>query len=185
MQPSQHIKRQRSAGSIIYRTVREGVLFLLLFHSGKYWNFPKGKIENEKENVWDTAIREIEEETGLTKQNLYFRRGFKTTEQYTFTERKQKITKHVTYFLAESKKTNIIISPREHRGYGWFTYQEAISFLKHKNARRNLKEAYDFIQKTGVRRRQDSPARERHHVRRSGAAHKPSARPPSSRQHTQ
>ena len=63
--------KEISAGIIIYRKTLEGVKFLLLYHGGGYWNFPKGKIEAE-EKSFQAALREIREETGLIKQDLKF-----------------------------------------------------------------------------------------------------------------
>ena len=56
--------REISAGIIIFRKTKEGPKFLLLYHGGRYWNFPKGKLEKE-EDSYTAALREIKEETGL------------------------------------------------------------------------------------------------------------------------
>ena len=39
-------KKEFSAGLIVYRNTEQGPRFLLLYHGGRYWNFPKGHIEN-------------------------------------------------------------------------------------------------------------------------------------------
>ncbi len=138
-------KRTVSAGMIIYRKTERGVLFLLLYHGGQYWNFPKGKIE-ENENLRETAAREIIEETGLTKNDLVFQPRFRTHDRFTFTKSGEKVSKRVTYFLARAKRAEIRISTREHQGYCWFTYKEARRMLIHRNLKENLKKAYDTIQ---------------------------------------
>ena len=138
-------KRTVSAGMIIYRKTERGVLFLLLYHGGRYWNFPKGKIE-EDENLREAAIREITEETGLTKNDLAFQPRFRTHDRFTFTKSGRKVSKRVTYFLARAKRAEIRISTREHQGYGWFIYNEARRMLIHRNLKENLKRAYDIVQ---------------------------------------
>jgi len=42
------MQEQVAAGIIIYQRTKDGPRFLLLYHGGRYWNFPKGKIENQE-----------------------------------------------------------------------------------------------------------------------------------------
>jgi len=135
--------REVSAGIIIYRKTNEGPKFLLLYQRGCYWNFPKGKLEKE-ENSWVAALREIKEETGLTRQDLKFNTNFKVHDRYIYSRQKQKIFKTVVYFLAETRNPIIKIS-KEHQGYAWFLYGDAQRMLIHKNLKDNLKKAYDLI----------------------------------------
>ena len=69
--------KEISAGIIIYRKTEDGLKFLLLYHGRGYWNFPKGKIESE-ERSFQTALREIKEETGLSRDDLKLNQHFKT-----------------------------------------------------------------------------------------------------------
>ena len=57
----------RAAGGIVWRAGDGGVPEVLVVHRPKYedWSFPKGKRE-EGETDEETALREVEEETGLT-----------------------------------------------------------------------------------------------------------------------
>jgi 8-oxo-dGTP diphosphatase len=57
----------RAAGGIVWRAGEGGVPEVLVVHRPKYsdWSFPKGKRE-EGETDEETALREVEEETGLT-----------------------------------------------------------------------------------------------------------------------
>lgn len=161
-------KREISAGIIIYRKTHEGLKFLILYHGHGYWNFPKGKIESEiQEKSFPAALREVKEETGLSRSDLRFNQSFdklridlersrmgqyfKTYEKFTFwrgqENRKIKVFKVVIFYLAETKNPRIRISP-EHQGYGWFTYREAFKILdKYKDSQRVLKQAHDFLQK--------------------------------------
>ncbi|MEK7553434.1 MAG: NUDIX domain-containing protein [Patescibacteria group bacterium] len=146
--------KEISAGIIIYRKTLEGVKFLLLYHGGGYWNFPKGKIEAE-EKSFQAALREIREETGLIKQDLKFTGlpeqagNFKTYEKFVFWRgrgaTKVKVSKIVIFYLAETRKSWIKIS-YEHDGYAWLIYKEAINILKHKDSQRVLTQANDFLQ---------------------------------------
>jgi len=152
--------REMSAGIIIYRRTKDGLKFLLLYHGGRYWNFPKGKIETEgeRETAFRAALREVREETGFSGRDLKFNNRFKTYDRYVYTREKNKIFKIVIYYLAETARADVKIS-REHSGYGWFSYREAARMLIHKNVKENLKRANDIIRGKGMRRHRENPAR--------------------------
>ena len=62
-----------------------------------------------------------------------------------------KIFKIVIFYLAETKKRQIVVSGKHEEGFGWFTYREALKILeKHKDSQRLLNQAYDFLKKAGV-----------------------------------
>ncbi len=171
-----------SAGIIIFRRTKEGLKFLILYHGRSYWNFPKGKIENE-EKSWDAALREVREETGLKQAELNFIGGFKTYERFTYQRGKDKVFKLVILYLAETKQPVITVSD-EHNGYGWFSYAEARRVLsKYKDSLRILDQAHDFLRKKSVRHSPPHPARPHPHVPRSGAPGAPPAGVPGSGQH--
>ena len=57
----------RAAGGVLWRPTSSGDLEVLLVHRPKYddWSLPKGKRDNASESDEETALREVEEETGL------------------------------------------------------------------------------------------------------------------------
>ena len=57
--------RVRAAGGVVWRAGQGGVPEVLVVHRPKYedWSFPKGKHE-DGETDEETALREVEEETG-------------------------------------------------------------------------------------------------------------------------
>src|SRR3989344_1769995 len=122
------------------------IKFLILYHGRGYWNFPKGKIESE-EKSWQAAVREIREETGLMLKDLRFKKNFRTYERFVFRRQKEKVFKIVIFYLAEGKKSEIRLS-KEHDGFGWFTYKEAIKILgRYRDSQRVLTQAYEFIKR--------------------------------------
>lgn len=139
------MKQEISAGIIIYRKTREGPKFLLLYHGGRYWNFPKGKLD-VGEKSFKAALREVKEETGLGAQELQFKEWFKVHDRFTYTRERHKIFKIVIYYLAETVNKVVKIS-EEHHGYGWFLYRDAFQMLLYPNLQENLKKAHDFIRK--------------------------------------
>ncbi len=152
-----------SAGIIIYRRTKEGVKFLLLYHGGRYWNFPKGHLA-EGERSFPAAIREVSEETGLNRKDLRFPDWFKAEDKFTFIKNRKRVSKAVSYYLAETQNPKIKIS-KEHQGYGWFLYNDAVRMLMHQNLKKNLKNAYDKIQAHNIVSASRPKFRSRHFVR--------------------
>jgi predicted NUDIX family NTP pyrophosphohydrolase len=69
---------KRSAGLVMF-TFKDNKLEILLVHPGGpfftkkdngYWGIPKGLVEND-ENIFQAAIREFEEETGIKPEGEY------------------------------------------------------------------------------------------------------------------
>ena len=112
----------------------------------EYWGFPKGHIE-KNEKIEETANREVAEETGL-KDNEFIK-GFREKEEYFFTKKGSEVFKTVIFFLAETKKKEIKIS-KEHLGFKWLPYKEAIKKLTFKNAKKILTKANDFLSRKGL-----------------------------------
>lgn len=135
--------KQISAGIVIYRRDKDGIKFLLLYHGGRYWNFAKGHLE-ENERSFEAAIREVREETGLEKNELFLRRDFRINDHFFFTQEKQRIFKIVIYYLAETRKKEIKISD-EHQGFAWLPYEEARRLLMYPQLKNILRKANDAI----------------------------------------
>lgn len=157
------MKKEFSAGLIVFRRTLQGPRFLLLYHGGRYWNFPKGHIENVKNiettingnesaevtNVRETskeaAIRETFEETGISPEKLSIKKGFRAVEKFRFFKDKEQIFKVVIFYLAETDENEVKISS-EHDGFGWFLYKDARYILApYKDSQKLLKNVYDFI----------------------------------------
>ena len=79
------MRLQYSAGFVIYHDHPiYGRQFLLLRHSGNgHWSFPKGLIDNNETDL-EAAIRELEEETGIQKQNVSIHSTFQKEIEYSY-----------------------------------------------------------------------------------------------------
>lgn len=135
------MKRQFSAGIIIYHEYKGDVTYLLLHYVSGHWDFPKGKIE-AGETEERAAHRELKEETGLS---AIIKPGFRESLEYIFKEHDVLIHKTVTFFVGKASKQEVRLS-REHQGFAWLPYEEARSHVTYKNAREILKKAHDFIE---------------------------------------
>ena len=138
-----------SAGIIVFRWTEKGPFFLLLYRDRGAWDFPRGRMETG-ERSWETAFREVEEETGLKAADLKVQDNFKVFEKFPYNRKEsgkasQPIFKIVIFYLAETKQSQVVLS-NEHAGYGWFSYNEARKYLSRYKVRTNiLKKAFEYI----------------------------------------
>jgi len=135
---AQQVRREFSAGFLLFRLIENKRLYLLLDY-GKHWDFTKGHLE-QGENSWEAAVRELEEETGIkTVQRVgnFSRRMF-----YEFFSPKKGliIRKTVTYFIGQTTCATVKIS-KEHEGYEWLEYDAARARLTYQNAKDLLQAA--------------------------------------------
>lgn len=137
--------KQFSAGIVIYRLGEDGNrTYLLLQYPGKYWDFPKGKLEkNEK---WlDAAIREAKEETGL---DLTLNDKFEYSYSYTFNDFKgNKIEKTVIFFIGIAEQESIVTLSYEHIDYLWLPYEQARMQIHFESVRKLIDEVEIFLNK--------------------------------------
>ena len=138
-------KKTVSAGIIIFRRSEEGIKYLLMYHGRDYWNFPKGKLEGD-ERSWQTAYREIREETGLKATDLKMIGNFKAFEKFYYHQGTEKIFRVVILYLAETTQRYITVHGDHEEGYGWFRLAEAKKMLsKHKDTLKILEKAHAYL----------------------------------------
>jgi bis(5'-nucleosidyl)-tetraphosphatase len=139
-------KKQVVAGFVVYRKTVDGIKFLMLYRRGNYWNFPKGHFKPGERTI-DAALRELEEETGIKKADVRIAPDFRGYERFFFKIGNQGIYDTVILFLAETHKAEIKIEPREHSGYAWFLYRDAIGVIgkKYQDTRNVLRQANNFL----------------------------------------
>jgi 8-oxo-dGTP pyrophosphatase MutT (NUDIX family) len=114
---------------------------LLLHYVSGHWDFPKGNIEIN-ENELQAATRELKEETGI--ENFTLLPDFKYILKYRYTRKSTLISKQVTLFLASTKVNQVRIS-HEHIGYQWTDINTSIKQLTYSNAKNALIYALKFL----------------------------------------
>jgi bis(5'-nucleosidyl)-tetraphosphatase len=143
---------EKSAGAVIFRKEGNGIYYLLLHYSRgarkpePYWDFPKGHIEKGEKEL-DTVKREVREETGL--KDIEILEDFKEWIKYFFQWGGENILKFVSFYLAETKTKDVIISG-EHIGFQWLSYEKALSQLTFKNAKTILQKANNFLSRKSI-----------------------------------
>ena len=135
---------ETSAGVVLFRKENEKILFLLLHYPSGHWDFVKGKME-KGELEKETAIRETEEETGIT--DVKFLDGFEEWIQYNFQFEGELVNKKVVFFLGETKTRDVKIS-HEHLNYTWMDYSTAMEKTTFDNAKTVLSKSYTLLSKT-------------------------------------
>ncbi len=135
---------ETSAGIVLFRKEGSKILFLLLHYPSGHWDFVKGKME-KGESIHQTAIRETEEETGIT--DITFLENFEEWIEYNFQYQGELVHKKVVFFLAETKTENVKIS-HEHVDFTWMDYTTSMEKTTFDNAKTVLTKAQMLLSKT-------------------------------------
>lgn len=134
-------KTEKSAGFLVF--MRNGkIRYLFLKKNGKF-DIPKG-MQQPGETEYTAALRELKEETGLTKIKVI--PFFKKSIEYFYRWGGLMVKKKVVYFLGETSTDQIKISA-EHDGYVWMTKDEFLKQSTYKNLKDVVEEAERFLLK--------------------------------------
>lgn len=112
-----------SAGGVVYRKGSEGIQIQMIQDRFGKITLAKGKME-PGETIEQTALREIEEETGITGRIIEHLE--KVTYQYTNTNG-ESVSKEVDYFLVEAVSGSLRTQIEEIDGVQWMTGEAAWS----------------------------------------------------------
>ena len=129
-----------ASGAVVYQ-MREGKIWSLLLQSATsdFWGLPKGHVE-ENENLIQTAVREIREETNLKSR---IDANFKQKVEYDMDNGHHK---DVTFFVSRvPEDVQVHKQDEEINSFGWFDYQDAYEKLTYDNLRQLLKSADAYI----------------------------------------
>jgi nucleotide-binding universal stress UspA family protein len=91
-------------------------------------------------------IEEVREETGL--ERIAMIPGFRRVIEYNYRRGGRNVHKQVVYVLAEANEAEVKIS-FEHQGFGWFSFDEAVTWASYDNSKRLLSEAEGFLTGNG------------------------------------
>jgi 8-oxo-dGTP diphosphatase len=138
------MKLEFSAGGIVYKKEKEGVFILIAQHSGHHgFVFPKGRIGDhiENESKKETALREVEEETGAKGKIV----KTLTPITYWYEWEGQKIKKTVYYFIMEYQSGDITKHDFEMENVEWILKEDVLEKLTYPSDKKVWKEAIKLI----------------------------------------
>lgn len=136
------MRREDSAGGVVFRVDRGQPLFLLIRDSYQNWGFPKGHIE-EGEVAEQAALREVMEETGISDLLM---RGEIDTIDWFFRFRGRLIHKFCKFYLIETAESSTC--PQRAEGITacrWTRFDEAESLVSYANAKIVLRRAQEMV----------------------------------------
>jgi 8-oxo-dGTP diphosphatase len=137
------IKYLYSSGGVIFKKANGHFdVALIATNNRTVWTLPKGIIDKD-ESPEMAAVREIQEETGLTG-SIIDKLGEKSYWFY-LKDENAKCKKTVTYFLLEHVSGETNNFSREVDEAGWFPLDEAIGMLHYKSDREILNKAKEKL----------------------------------------
>lgn len=116
-------------------------VFLVKLKSGSHWSFPKGKQE-KNESLFESAKRELLEETGLFVKELLLKEPF--TEEYKFKHEKKLISKKVYYFLSEVSGS-VKLQKEEILEGKWVLLDKAKEVLTYENSKKIMEQVIECL----------------------------------------
>ena len=127
----------------VYRQTDKGLKFLILKRNEKklyehLWQGVAGKIEKDEE-AWQTAIRELKEETGLDPVKM-----FVADHISQFYEKHGDRVNLVPVFCIEVDSKNVILSD-EHIEYKWVDFKEAFDTLVWNGQKKGIQTVYNMV----------------------------------------
>ena len=127
----------------VYRQTDKGLKFLILKRNEKklyehLWQGVAGKIEKDEE-AWQTAIRELKEETGLDPVKM-----FVADHVSQFYEKHGDRVNLVPVFGIEVDSKNVILSD-EHIEFKWVNFKEAFETLVWNGQKKGIQTVYNMV----------------------------------------
>ena len=137
---------ESSAGGVVFKKEHDTLSILVAQHSQHHgWVFPKGiigdRINGESKEA--TALREVEEETGVKGKIL----APLTPVTYWYVLEKEKIKKTVYYFVMEYVSGDIAQHDFEMESVEWIPADEVETRLTYKSDKAVWREAKSILKK--------------------------------------
>jgi 8-oxo-dGTP pyrophosphatase MutT (NUDIX family) len=137
--------REYTAGGVVFRRIEGKVEILMIQDLLGRWTIPKGHVE-EGESLEQTALREVAEETGLTKFSL----GEKLDKLHFFYRKEGKLifmTTHVYLMEALGDTDAIIVEDSEGIvDARWFGSDEALGLIEYRDTERLFRLGLEKLQ---------------------------------------
>ena len=134
---------ETSCGVIL---VNLGSILLLQYPQG-HWDLPKGHVEKDDVDNYETTKRELKEETGITE--ISFVENFEYRTEYQFKHKGKRRVKQVFWYIATTEEISVSLS-KEHRNYMWLDWEQALEQATHLETKELIKSAHEFMKSLGL-----------------------------------
>lgn len=146
--PKLPFQRAVSAGGVVYRCQGDSIQVVICGQKlSGVWALPKGTPQ-AGERLEETALREVEEETGL-RVTILDKIG---SVQYWFVEDGVRYFKTVCYYLMEPLGGDTANHDPEFDEVRWCDLPEALGLLTYKNDAEVVRQAAEMVRMVGERR---------------------------------
>lgn len=129
---------EKSCGAVVVKRMNGKLYTLMIRQNQGHWCFPKGHVENG-ENEYETAEREVREETGL---DVSFIDGFRESVVYS---PRENVMKEAVYFLAEPCGGNEKKQDEEISEMHWADMFETLALITYDNDAMLYRKAVRFL----------------------------------------
>jgi len=134
------MKFRKAVFVVVYRNERGKRLYLVLHRKlhWKGWEFPKGGMKHE--NILHGMKRELKEETGCKPLKIirYHEHG-KYRYNKKLADRRNLLGQTYNLFSAEISCRKIRLDRKEHSGYRWLSFKQALKILTWQNQKKCLR----------------------------------------------
>ena len=151
--PGRPTRRTRSSGGVVHDP--EGRILLLKRADEEVWCLPKGTVE-AGETLERTAVREIEEETGLRVRLL--QPVHTVAYGYYWPPDRVNYDKSVSYFLAEPVGGSVKLE-KGFDGFRWVGRSQALGLLRWPNDQTVVAKAFEVLERQGTTGGRNAAAR--------------------------
>jgi len=132
-----------SAGGLVFKKLNKTIFFVICYKKNTdKWYLPKGTQELGEE-IKDTAIREVSEETGLKVSIIQYLSDI----EYSFLEEKRLINKKVSYYIMNPKGGSFDEHDNEFDNVIWATKNQCLNLLKYENEKKLVAATCEIVGK--------------------------------------
>lgn len=138
---------EKSCGAVVFKKDNGKILYVIICSKEGFYGFPKGHAEIG-EGEWETATREIKEETGLAVSRVG---DFRTEDEHRYVRRDGSTAiKRIVYFLAQFYAGNISVQRSELSDVRLMSFEEAMSSFQFESSKRILTEAREALKNYNI-----------------------------------